>query len=183
MNFSAFETAVQSQIRAASGLATIWANQTRDRPARPFVELNVLETQVSDHDEESFGDNPSPTPGAELITTSKQHVEVRVQVRVFSSAVVGNSRAANVAQTIRSRLSFDSVAEVLWAADVAVIERGNVRDATIVLESEHEGRAVFDIRFRVGVWETETTTYIEAAEIETTVEQTTGPVVSTFTVP
>jgi hypothetical protein len=181
-----FEDAIQARVKAAltfDGGHVIWANQTRDRPSRPFVELALLtDDDLSEQGEYSQEDNPDSTgnDGEEILLNVKHQVELTVQFRVFSSAVTGANRAFNLAKRVRDFFDRESTIEALGA--IAVISRDNVQDASIVLETEHEGRAVFNIRFRVADIDTETATYIETVKVKPTVIQTDGPIESTITI-
>jgi len=182
MDLTAFQNAIQGLVKAASGTTTIWAKQTRKRPNRPFVELDDIDSDdASMLTDDSVTDTVSPTPGHEITLTARGDTEITVQVRVFSSDITGSNNAFNLAQKIRSYFGRESATAAL--GDIALVERQTVRDATLVLETEHEGRAVFNLKFRVVDLETETTTYIEHAVVETTIAQTTGDVTTTDTIP
>lgn len=122
------------------------------------------------------------TTGNEILLTTRHQVELTVQVRAFSGEVVGSLSAPNVARNIRNYLGRDSVSVAFAADGIAVVDRGPVRDATIVLSTEHEGRGILDLKFRVADLDTETTTYIETAKVETTIEQSNGNVTRTLTI-
>ena len=169
----AFENAVQAQVVAATGFSgskVIWANQTRDRPTRPFVELAFLKEETTNFTEQYQADTVGSPEGEELTLYSKEHVEPTIQVRVFSNDVVGNNTARNIAKKIRAYLGRDSVQYALGA--VAVVNRGTVRDISLVLETEHEGRAILDLKFRLSQIEEETVTYIQTVTVETNVTST-----------
>lgn len=182
MDLKAFQDTIQGLAKQASGLQCIWAKQTRKRPVRPFVELDDLDNDdVSMMTDDSITNTPSPTPGHEITLTAKGQAEITVQVRVFSSEITGSSNAFNIAQAIRSFFARESATAGLGS--IALVERGTVRDVTLVLETEYEGRAVFNLKFRVADPDVETTTYIEHATVQTTVAQTTGDVTTTDTIP
>lgn len=186
MDLGAIETLIQGQVKAALGFDdghVIWANQTRNRPSRPFVELfNISSANVSPHTEFTQADNPESDgeDGEELLLSAIEQVSMRIEVRVFSSAVTGSNKAFNLAQKIRSHFGKEAAVNAL--GDVAVINRENVQDVSIVLETEHEGRAVFTMTFGVANVEEETATYIEEAVIKTTIPQKSGDVENTITV-
>lgn len=180
--FEAFEGAVQACVVAATafpGSKVIWANQTRTRPARPFVELYVTEDRTHEHSEHAVRDNPAPLAGQEIFIDLTDHRDLTVQMRAFSSEVTGSLKAMNVANQIRRY--FHTEACQAGLGDIAVVDRGPIRDATLVLESEHEGRAILDIVFRLGDLFSEATTYIQQVVTETTITHTSGDVVRTIT--
>lgn len=183
MDLTGFQNAIQAQVKAATGFDdshVIWSKQTRDRPARPFVELDDLDNATNFFTEDTVSDTPGAPVGEEITLTSKEDVEITVQVRVFTTVVTGSSNAFNTAQKIRGWFSRDSVTSLL--GDIALVDRDAVRDASIVLETEYEGRAILTLKFRVASLETETTTYIETPVVETTVTQTSGDVIHTITI-
>lgn len=188
MNLGAFEVALVTEVKRATGLANgkvIWANQTRDRPIRPFIELAVTESSAgSPHSESAISDTVPSTPGNEITLTTKDHADLTVQLRAFSAEVTGSNKAFNLLDKVRQHFGKESCIEALEVLPeaIAVVDRGVVQDATIVLETEHEGRAIFTLRLRVADVTTETTTFIQETVVETKVTQTNGDVTRTFTV-
>lgn len=188
MNLGALEIALVTEVKRATGLANgkvIWANQTRDRPVRPFVELALTESRVSSTHSESYVKDTVPsTPGNEITLITRDHVDLTVQLRAFSADVVGSNKAFNILDKVRQHFGKESCVEFLDTLPdpIAVIDRGSVQDATIVLETEHEGRAISTLRLRIADVSTETTTFIQEAVVETTVQETNGNVVRTLTV-
>lgn len=186
MNLTTFQTAIQALVKTATGLDNnhvIWAKQTRKRPNRPFVELDDLDDTTTEMTEDTVDDNPSPAPGSEILLTSKEHNEINVQVRVFSSDVTGSNNAFNLAKTIRRFFGRESTTAGL--GDIALVSRDVVRDATVVLETEYEGRAILTLHFRVADSDVESTTYIETATVKTTVRKPDGSALTdhTLTIP
>lgn len=183
MNLTTFQAAIQAQVKAMTGLNdghVIWADQTRTRPTRPFIELGILDSTGTENTESSSEDNPAPVAGSEILLNTREDVTLTVQLIAFSRDIVGSSNAFNLLQTVRFAFGHDSVSEAL--GDIAVVDRGPVRNATIVLETEHEGRAICALQFRVANLDVETATYIETATVRTTVAQTGDDVVRTITV-
>lgn len=181
MTLEDFENTIQGIVKAATGFDgghVIWADQTRTRPSRPFVELDYVSETTTNFLEHTQEDTPGAPESEELTLNAREHLEPTVQMRVYSSAVVGNNSARNIARKIRAYFGRESVQSTL--GDIALVNRNVVRDVSLVLETEHEGRAVIDMTFRVERIESETTTYIETAVVETTVEHSTGNVVRTL---
>ncbi len=172
MNYGAFQQAIQNQVKAAlsyDGSKVIWSDQTLDRPARPFVELSVLSFRdLSHHSMHGVIDNPDSDgdDGEEILLQTTDHLELTVQTRIFSAAVVGDLAPMNLAQKIHSFFGRETTNDALQ--DIAIVSRENVQNASLVLETKYEGRAIFNIIFRVAVVDTEATTYIETAPVETT---------------
>lgn len=187
MNLGAFEVALVTEVKKATGLPAgkvIWANQTRDRPVRPFVELAVLSSEsASTHSESAISDSSPVVAGEEITLTTIDHIDLTVQLRAFSAEVTGSNKAFNLLDKVRQHFGKESCIELLesQAESIAIIDRGTVADATFVLETEYEGRAIFTLRLRVADVATEKTTYIDEVVTETTVTQTSGDVVYTNT--
>ena len=181
--FEDFENTIQAIVVAATGFVgskVIWADQTRDRPARPFVELAYVDESTTNFTEDSITDTVAPPAGQEITLSSKEHGEPTIQVRVFSSAILGSQSAKNIARKIRGYFGRESVQTTL--GDIALVSRGSVQDISIVLETEHEGRAILDLKFRVARVETETTTFIEVAIVKTTIPLNSVDIENTLTI-
>lgn len=70
MNADALEDAVVAAVLAASGLPAgkvFWSRQTRQRPARPFIELDSQDIPDNQHEEQTQRVNPSPTADAPAV--------------------------------------------------------------------------------------------------------------------
>jgi len=188
VNAENFENAIVAEVKRATGLAdgkVIWAHQSRDRPARPFIELRYVSDEAAGSASESYvTDTPSPTPGNEITLTTVDHTDFSVRLTAFSAAVRGAGSAREMLRTVRKHFGKESTVEAfsVLPEPIAITERSAVSDASIVLETEFEGRAFSTLNLRVADVSTETTTYIETVIIETTITQTTGDIVNTLTI-
>lgn len=101
-----------------------------------------------------------------LLATNIDHDELEVQLVAFSGDVTGDSTAKNILRTVRNKLGSDRAQSDL--GDVALVTRGSIRDATIVLENEFEGRAILALTFRASDVNEETEQSIETVIVERT---------------
>ncbi len=172
MEMTPFQLAIYTATAAAApGVKVIWSKQTRERPARPFIELETIDDiSLNDQPEESQEDNPDSTSYAdELLLHYKEHVETTVQFRVFTSAVTGNGKALAVAKRVRG---FFGRAQTQQDLDpITVITRERVQDASFVLDTEYEGRAVMNMRFRSTDIDTDTAGTITSLEVQTILDE------------
>lgn len=176
---TAFENAIATRVLAESGLSTgqvIWAKQTRKRPARPFIALDILDSGAVNNQgsEQRTVQNPDWDPDTDtenldaLLMSNIDHPELTVQMTAYSSEATGDTRAFNVLEKVRAKLGSDRATADL--GDIAVVNRGNVRDVSLVLENEYEGRAVLAVIFRVADENVEDAGVIEIVEVETTID-------------
>ncbi len=189
MNMTAFENAIAKRVTAEAGLSVgkvIWAKQTRARPQRPFIALDILESSnPGQGSEQRTIENPdwdsdTDTENLDALKISNiDHPELTVQLTAYSNEVTGDSRAANVLERVRVKFGSDRATADL--GDIAVVNRGNVRDVSLVLENEYEGRAVLAIVFRVADENVEDAGVIEIVEVETTIDTDADTVVNNTT--
>lgn len=178
--FGDFEDTIQGLVVDAlqlDGSKVIWADQTRTRPERPFVELAVLDDETTAFTEDDVTETAGSPVGEEITLSSKDHNELTVQARCFSGEVTGDNCAMNMARKIRKFFGRESTQSNL--GEIALVSRDTVRGANLRLETEFEGRALLALKFRVAEVETETTTFIEVVTVQTTVSQTNGDVIYT----
>jgi hypothetical protein len=154
-----------------------WAHQTRERPPRPFIELAIVDSTAIGPEDVTL-DNPTPSPGAELIYATVDHVDYTLQARVYSAAVVGSTSAFSIANALQGQLTLTSMFEALGATGIALTTRGQVQQVNAPWETEYEGVAVLNFgtrvkRINIGP-APETGTYIQTAEIEGTLSNVTS---------
>lgn len=171
MNWTDFQKGVQDRIVVGSGLAgtsVIWENQSRQRPARPFISLSIIETETRDMGDVEVSDNPDYdpdlTPSEEILLTNTAMLVIQIRVTAFSSATVGNSSAYALLQKVRMHFGQVSCTDALTGLDepIGFLQSSSVQNASLVLENEIEGRAVMTLTFTVGDSAVETNTYIES---------------------
>jgi hypothetical protein len=167
-DWNSIEDAIQAQVAAGTGIpgsSVRWANQSRDAVAAgDSVRLTLLESRVVGHAEESSVDNPTPSPGAEILLREHEQVEFDVQVEVLSMTPTGNASAWAKASNAARYLQRDDVTEALFAERLALVSVDGVQHLPAVLETEVQDRAVFVARFRTLDGSEYATTYIERAE-------------------
>lgn len=167
MNWVNFENGIQARVVAATGLATtkvIWENQNVDRPARPYVSMNIESAEESSPSQDVITyDNPVPTAGSEILIKNISQQVVEIRLTAFTTEVIGDSSARALLQKVRMHLSSESAQSALCALvePIGVLTTSNVQDASIVLETEVEGRAILTVRVMVGDENVEANTYIE----------------------
>lgn len=158
------KTALHDFAARATGIATvIWARQNGPRPPLPFVELSVsADTSTGLADEERQRENETPTPGAELILETGGNDEFTITIEVFVDPDTDDAPARM--RRVRRALSKDSEVNSFDAVGLAVIDSGAIQDVSAMLDTEQEGRATFDVRFRYADSSEEPTTFIETVE-------------------
>lgn len=166
MNWVNFENAIQARVVAGSGLTgskVIWENQNKQRPARSFIAMRVESVEAAGQSESKVTNNPTPSAGQEILLTSRGMQRVELVLTAFSTDTIGNSSARALLQKVKLYLSHDSCTATLndLAEPIGILSTSGVQDASIVLETEIEGRAVLTVVCMVADEYTEATTYIE----------------------
>jgi len=166
MSFQTVERAIQQQATTATGLTCIWENQSRTRPARPFVSMNIVNMESVSTIGDTL-DNPTPSAGAEILVRTTDHLEFTVQFNVYTADIVGVNAARYRAHKLATHFDKETTIDALDLTSpetIAVVGRSPVVDSTTVLETEYEGRASVTITFRTAVTFDDAVTYIETAE-------------------
>jgi len=187
VSFASWETvedAIASVVRAETGIVVLWKDQGAPRPPLPYVALRhdggssasaLTERMVSDNPDGQPGD-PSAVPpsvGTELLLTEIEQVDFRLEVETFSPPeAVGAAHAVAIARGLRNALAKESVRNALEAAGVVVADRsGPVQNLTGLVETDFEGRALFEVGLRAAFCVADTSTYIETAQINGTLAE------------
>lgn len=186
MTIQEFAAAIQTAVVSASGLSgskVIWETPNVERPTRPFIELSILEDGNEELlPEESMIDNPSPTPPVApfpsqdlllLQTTDRPEITVRMVAFADSPKIGAISPAFALLKQVRRKMGTEAVSETL--DPITVLTRGNVTNATVVLETGYEGRAVLDLKFGSIETESEGINTIETVKTQITINGTSIP--------
>lgn len=173
-NWTAIENAIQAQVVAASGLAAsnvIWSFQSRSKPTRDFIrlELDSIESQNSVTPETSTIDNPTPSAGAEIVSSSEEQIDFTVEIHFFTGVSGGTGSARSRLATILRYMSAEEVTTALDASGVALIDCGPVTALPVVLDAEYESRARATLALRTVDGFRKTATYIQTAAWTTTI--------------
>lgn len=207
MTIDEFAAAIQTQIATGAGLdgsKVIWANPNVPRPARPFIELYILEDGGEQSlPEEDVIDNPDAdlntgflpmmlpqTLDTELSqnpillqTTDRPEITVRCTAFAAAPTTGAVSPAFTLLKSVRRNLGGELAADAL--DPITVLDRGNVQNTTVMLETGYEGRAVLDLIFGSIETESDGVNTIEEVVVEVTIKDTDGSVIvdDTITLP
>lgn len=189
MTIQEFATAIQTVVASAAGLSgakVIWETPNVERPARPFIALSILEDANEELlPEESWINNPTPTPPVPpfpsqdpilLQTTDRPEIVVRMIAFTDAPKTGIVSPAFALMKQVRRKLGMESTSETL--DPITVLSRGNVTNATVMLETGYEGRAVLDLKFGSIETESEGINTIETVKEELTIKNIDGSVIS-----
>lgn len=210
MTIEEFAAAVQTAVAMASGLPgtqVVWENPNVPRPARPFISLTIEDDgEIEPLGEESVIDNPNPDPPTggnafpytfpfvflasfpsdnPILVQATDRPEISIRLTAYTNAPKSSaiSPAFTLLKAVRRALGGDAMTEQL--DPITVLERGNVQNITVMLETGYEGRAVLDVKFGSIETQSDDANTIETVEVEVTVNDEEGnPIVDqTITLP
>lgn len=193
MTIQEFATAIQTVVASASGLSgakVIWEAPNVERPARPFIALSILDDANDELlPEESWIDNPTPTPPVApypsqdpllLQTTDRPEITVRMTAFTDAPKTGAISPAFALMKQVRRKMGMEATSQTL--DPITVLSRGNVTNATVMLETGYEGRAVLDLKFGSIETESEGINTIETVKEEVTIKNLDGSTISDRTI-
>ncbi len=117
------QTAVHTWARVATGLpatSVIWRSQNGPRPARPFVELSLGDSQSVGTGWTVREDNSTPTPEHEILYRARGQERVRLGFQAFSDATTGSGRADWHLKRIRGWAQLPDIKALLRAVPIGV---------------------------------------------------------------
>lgn len=188
-----FAVSVQAQVALSSGLdpkKVIWERQTVHRPARPFITLDILDDAVDELlSEESVRDNPDAASDldnvAQIFSDSTDRPEITVRITCFSDAAKAGAvlPAMRILKQVRASLGGETASDNL--DPITILDRSNVRNVSVMLETAYEGRAVLDVKFGSMETNSDPQGIIETVLVETTVKNLDGSTIidKTITLP
>lgn len=169
-DWQAIENGLQAFIARASGLpgnTVIWEIQNGSRPTGTFATLRIDgDTTSGLYAEQTERDNPTSTPGHEILIETREDAEFTFTVQVFSPNAAGNSSARAILTRVRNALSKESELNNFDSLGLAFIDKSPIQSVPVLIETQYQGHATLDTRFRVADGTEDTTTFIETVEFE-----------------
>ena len=152
------------------GGRVIWEDQNLPQPNYPYATLKrasmirvggVPEVRTTTDLGQPLGEE------IEVLATAPEEFTLTVQTYVDLAAGANNSNtdAFKFASKVRASLGLPSIDAALGVAGISVVEDLPVLDTTVVVNAEWESRATFDVRMRTASQMSESTGYIDKAEI------------------
>lgn len=162
------EVALHSWAQMASGFPAskiIWRRQAGPWPARPFIVLDVGDSQSVGSGWSERTDTVSPQPGGEITYRARGQERLRASFDVITDVTTTSQRAMAVLQRIRGYLRLPSVRDLLSAASMGVASFGpiNVLDA-LHNKTQQLSRAQMDCFIYLPTEFTEVGTFIETED-------------------
>lgn len=163
------EDAIQLWVRTAAGVSSdrvMWAQQNNPRPVAPFVTLRVTRMRRIGQDWIDVEDNPTPTPGNEIIHRARGVREMQVSLQCIGGQGFGTSAPIAILENVISYLRLPTVHDALVAAGVGVARFSQVISIDGVVGSTlFEPRATLDFFAFLAEEVEETGTFIEFVEL------------------
>lgn len=142
----------------------IFSEENTVRPPVPFITLRIgTLTPLGAADElveETDLDGPA---GQEITQTIIGRRSLDVSIQCFGRTK--KHSAMKILSLVQLSLSKESVQSALDDAGVSVFDTGTVQNTTGLLETEYESRALLEIECYVTETDSDTTTFIESAEV------------------
>jgi len=173
IDFEAFENAIHSWFSDATGLETVWRQQSAPQPEHPYGSLQVIAGPTPESpawDERCDTDLTRPRGQEiheELVVPAQVTVSCQVHVPMPDARNPGYN-AVSYVQRALGALAKPTVTDALRAAGVAVVRHGPVQNLNEVIEDAFESRANIDVIFRVSLTEDDYVGYIAKINAEST---------------
>jgi len=134
MNVKQFRADLYELLSGASTVPVVWANQSSQKPPRPYMTLFIPTPSRPLHPEESR-------------VTETQYRKTSQREADVSMNVYGHE-AIEALSSLQSRIQNEQFSEKFRKKNIAVIDVGSVRDLSALLDTAWESRAQCDMRFR-----------------------------------
>lgn len=166
INWATVENAIYAWFFGATGITTIWADQSTPQPAMPFAVLKRIAgpTPAGRDEVRGTGTDPLQPTGQEVgrLICGQRDFTVSCKVSCASDAPAAN--ADHYLGMAQIALSFPSMLETLSLAGVAVVASTPPVDLDFIADGAFRSCAAMDVRFRVAFNSTERCGYIGSVE-------------------
>lgn len=166
MNWATIEDAIYAWVSTASGVTTIWAGQDAPAPTGVYIALR-LSLEQTGQDWVDVEDNPTPTPGAEILQTVRGVRRLTLGIQAFPGTPTGVGSAASLLEKVMIGAKLPSRREALNAAGVGILNFGPIQTLNFTINQvDFEPRASMEVFIQSVSTLTETATFIETVEID-----------------
>lgn len=166
MDWLAAQDAIQAAVVEASsllGARVRWERASRDQPGTAGdVVILGLSGEQTDGPEYTDDDNPTPSPGAEILLETAEQIDLELSIDYYSMAPDG-ARAA--LQRVLRNLRRESVQEALELSGIAVVRVHPAQHLPALLETEFRDRARGMVTLRCADGTSSPETFIESAPV------------------
>lgn len=170
-NFTPLEDALFTWVVNATEIPAkrvVWEHQRAPRPdssTTPFIEMMITELRKFGYDWEDVSDNPSPSPGAEIIRTARGSRVCVLSIQCFSKYMIGGT-VQNAMSALNDIVSFfPFAADALRANDIGVMEFGPWRGGPLPIPIGLDPRAKLDVTFSTSSELSMPDTYIQYVSV------------------
>jgi hypothetical protein len=164
VDIALFESAIQAQVVAGTGLAdgqVVLRDQNARAPAGTYLTVATDGPITVGGPKSVYQSYDATKPlGQEVGLTVQGPAEMRVSVQGYTGATVGDANAQALLQQLRMYLQLPTTRDLLHLAGISVIDFGQVRRIPAVFGSAMEGRAILELRCYVNESATARTGYI-----------------------
>jgi hypothetical protein len=173
ISMSDFEDAIHTWFVNATGLETIWVNQSAPRPDYPYASLNITAgpIPVSPIWELRDSTNLSRPAGTEVEFIGCVPCTFSISCQTYVNLENANNPNYNSRDYIiraHGALSLPSPLALLQAAQISVVDRGTVTNLDEVINAAYVSRANLDVTFGASLNAIEYAGYISQVQIKST---------------
>ncbi len=184
INMETFENAVHEWFSTNTGLMTIWRQGSAPQPERPYGSLLRIAgpVAVSPHWEIRNSTDLTRAAGREVAQEACVLCRITISCQAHIAQPDGsdpNQNAEFYINKAQSSLSLPSVGAVFRAANMSVLQPGEVQNLNQIVEDSFESRANIDVIFGASLSLTEYIGYIKTVQVESTefgIDETMGDI-------
>lgn len=182
INMETFTEAIHNWYSTATGIETIWADQSAPRPEYPYAALNIISGPLTESPvwEQRHTYDATRPNGEQIVWESCVPCTFVIGTQVY--VTVPDSRdpfynATQYAARAQAALSVPAYRVDFAAASIAVVDKGTVTNIDEVIDDAYVSRSSMDVTFRAALSVTSYDQWIETVGLNS---PTLG---RTFTVP
>lgn len=166
MSWEAVEVAIARAVRVASGLGEaqiLWDYHDGVRPSdKPFIAMHVASDQLTSTKPEVS--QVYDASRGKIVQTHLYNRELLVRLVCYGKANGGSTSTRAILAETQNALSLEGARQFLDAANLALIDRGNISVAPVLFDSSWENRSILELRFRLRDFAQETLDYVASVE-------------------
>jgi hypothetical protein len=170
IDMEVFEDTVHEWFSTATGLTTIWRDQSKVQPQRPFASLKIIagpSPLSPDWEIRSNYDAGRPA-GQEIELTTCVPSRLTVSCQVMSGSQNPTNNARFYMLKALGSLTKESTLALFRAQQIGIERNEDVQDIPELVGGEFDSRSGMDVVFGAPLNETEYNTYIEKVQIKST---------------
>ncbi len=168
-----YREAIQKWLSDTTDLVVVFGERSDPQPDKPYISFKFLTGLIKVGSQDEFVAAVKAQTGPPAVAEKPAHVVHQRNITVSITAIGRYNddpdkydRASDILAQVQNSLGLPTTVQIFRAAGLALRQDDTISDISVLLDTETESRAVFDIIFGVALTTEDDPGFIDTVELE-----------------